>query len=460
MQRQLITHVLLAVVIQSIVFLCIFPSYFNKMIDEMKRPSFADDSSPARVHRRLSLSQIEPVAFENGRFLPGIAMATNLFYNGTHFILFQDNLTEKNFTASDFIKEEADEFPFVILPHSERTERYETFKNISWILLGTEKFKGFVGHYFHFMEMLLAVWAAFDIHMKQLYPDHSDYHNWVENIVIGPKVNRTQWLKKNLTINEFITTAVAPNANVYTNNLPTDWIMFERAFLSERRGAARGNDIDVHKMSSGITAWAMKQDPLVFERFKKLVVSAANGKLERPPKRVDNKLEVLYISRQKNVTKGRMLTNESHTGLLNMLERDLKAKINVNHAKMELYTPAEQVQMISNADVIIGVHGNGLTNALWMPKGGLVIEMFPEGSCMFDYQWISTVSDQKYAGITGDIAIPSFTKFVKEPCRTLMRTGKVNQLFPVNVTLVKQVLSRHVSRGNVGLLTCSYTLRN
>ncbi len=120
-----------------------------------------------------------------------------------------------------------------------------------------------------------------------------------------------------------------------------------------------------------------------------------------------------------------------------MLKIDLKDKINVTVAKMELHTAVEQIQMSSKADVIIGVHGNGLTNVLWMPKGGLVIELFPPGSCQFGHQWISSVSSQNYAGISHDLVIPRYNVIeLKEPCRTLFRTGKWNQVFPLIVSLV------------------------
>ena len=206
----------------------------------------------------------------------------------------------------------------------------------------------------------------------------------------------------------------------------------------------------------------MNQDPFVFERFKRLVVNTAISKTQQPrhTQRVGSKLEVLYISRQANGSGHRLLTNDSHTRLVNILERDFKDKMNVKIVKMEGYSAEEQIQMASNADIIIGVHGNGLTNTLWMPKGGLVIEMFPASACMFHFQWVTIMSSQEYAGISGNIIFPAFTRFVREPCLSMMQKCNVNQVFDVNVTLVHQVLLRHISRGNSGLLSCSYVLRD
>jgi hypothetical protein len=112
-------------------------------------------------------------------------------------------------------------------------------------------------------------------------------------------------LKGNYTINEFITTVVAPKATVYTNNLPfeslqTEWIKFDKALIVERRGLDRHfEEAGLAVMSHRITRWAMDQDPLVFERFKQLVVSATSD-ITRPPQQVKNKPQVLYITRHRD----------------------------------------------------------------------------------------------------------------------------------------------------------------
>ena len=174
---------------------------------------------PYEVSETNLIGHLEPAAFDkNGSFLRGVAVATNLFYNGSHFVLFQDNATKIKHSVNALLKED-EQFPFVVLPSRELPTRYSTFDNVSWILLGNdERHKGYVGHYFHFLEYLLAVWGAFHINMNLLYPNHRDLNQWVRHIVIGPKVNRNEWLKDGYSINEFVTTAVAPNASVYTNN--------------------------------------------------------------------------------------------------------------------------------------------------------------------------------------------------------------------------------------------------
>jgi hypothetical protein len=419
-----------------------------------------------------AFSTFQPAAFkEDGSFLSGLVIAMNLFYNGSHFVLFQNDTENKieeskNAYQVMLFKEKIllftdEQFPFAILPPSAMPTQYATLKNISWILLNKDKEYGLLGHYFHYIEHLIALWAAFDLNMKTLYPycNHTEINQWVENIVIGPKMNRKQWLKNG--INEFLTNALFPNAKVYANDtdsiisspLHTNWIKFDTAFIMERRGTGWGSGIN--KMSSLPLFWALNKDPLVLERFKKHVVDAAIRKTEPYQPSFDNKLQVLYINRQGNA---RSLTDDAHASLLQLLATEQRIKATV--VNMELYTPEEQIKMSHNADVIIGVHGNGLTNGLWMRKGGLLIEILKTGFCIFDYQFIAVASRQHYAGITGDLVLPAFTTEAKDPCLSLMNLQKgAGGFYDLNVTLVHKVLLQFASTRDVGLISSSYVMR-
>lgn len=46
--------------------------------------------------------------------------------------------------------------------------------------------------------------------------------------------------------------------------------------------------------------------------------------------------------------------------------------VNLDYENMTL---SDQVQVSSLADVIVGVHGAGLTGSYWMKPGGLVVEV-------------------------------------------------------------------------------------
>jgi len=61
-----------------------------------------------------------------------------------------------------------------------------------------------------------------------------------------------------------------------------------------------------------------------------------------------------------------------------------------------------QVRLAAAHDVMVSVHGNGLTNALWMRPGSLVIELFSPGAHHYDYQFYAELAGLSYAGFDGD----------------------------------------------------------
>jgi len=59
----------------------------------------------------------------------------------------------------------------------------------------------------------------------------------------------------------------------------------------------------------------------------------------------------------------------------------------------------DQVTATCNASLLVGIHGNGLTNCLWMAPGSTVIEIFPPNSHHYDYQMLAEVAGLNYFGI-------------------------------------------------------------
>lgn len=76
----------------------------------------------------------------------------------------------------------------------------------------------------------------------------------------------------------------------------------------------------------------------------------------------------------------RRLEASDHAALLDAM-RDLEAEgvIEFNHARMENLLRHEQFCMAARTDVMLGVHGNGLSHQLWMLPGAGVIEV--SGEC-------------------------------------------------------------------------------
>jgi hypothetical protein len=63
------------------------------------------------------------------------------------------------------------------------------------------------------------------------------------------------------------------------------------------------------------------------------------------------------------------------------------------------YTVLEQIQIFSSAKVIIGLHGGGLSNAVWMHQQGKVIELFNHPYRTSDYARICSELEINYIGL-------------------------------------------------------------
>lgn len=68
----------------------------------------------------------------------------------------------------------------------------------------------------------------------------------------------------------------------------------------------------------------------------------------------------------------RRLTPQAHGDLVAAIRSLPDVELHV--AQMERLSKRDQMALISRADVVVGVHGNGLTNEIWMKPGGAVIE--------------------------------------------------------------------------------------
>lgn len=260
------------------------------------------------------------------------------------------------------------------------------------------------------MEFILGLWTIFDAEHSR---DHISQHS-IDNIIIRPKVSKNQWLRGGYLVNSLISSAIAPIAFVYTEgNLSllfnsSNWVKIEKAYIAERFAA---NDPNVNKMTTSITFWALEKDQLVFERFKNAAKSSilgmGLGDVSPAGRKIGRKLTVLYIDTQ---GRGRSLTASSHSAILRVLTVELAEIIQAEIVKMEELSSHDQIHLSSRTDIIIGVHGNGLSSALWMQKGGAMIELFPANACFFDYSLISIVSRLSYTGLSGNISIPRFSK--------------------------------------------------
>ena len=100
----------------------------------------------------------------------------------------------------------------------------------------------------------------------------------------------------------------------------------------------------------------------------------------------------IFVSRSPGIARSRFLENEPEA--LSVL-----APFGFKVLNPEEHSFETQVSMFSEAEIVVGVHGSGMFNTCFMPRGGTVIEIAP----LSDYRW-GVVAICKAAGLNHRVA--------------------------------------------------------
>mmetsp|Transcript_48048 Transcript_48048/g.88502 ORF Transcript_48048/g.88502 Transcript_48048/m.88502 type:complete len:543 (-) Transcript_48048:200-1828(-) len=113
-------------------------------------------------------------------------------------------------------------------------------------------------------------------------------------------------------------------------------------------------------------------------RYAKYIVSrfSCQDELDVPlPAKVPGVKKVQWMSRHS--THGRNLPEDVENELLRRLRTELNEKVEVEGVDFAELSMAEQICRANSADLLIGVHGSGLTHMIYMPPGAGVVEITP-----------------------------------------------------------------------------------
>ncbi|WVQ64977.1 uncharacterized protein L199_003147 [Kwoniella botswanensis] len=222
-----------------------------------------------------------------------------------------------------------------------------------------------------------------------------------------------------------------------------DWIGREKVVIVDRYASHRHNPTanEWNKMSLPIFEELPSPPPPFFAHYRQKLLR--NLHLSQPPvrakvgKALDVIPKIVYLDRQET---NRKLSDGDHTGLLGVLrnlEKDGKAEVGVPHLSEMGFR--NQVKAIKSADIIIGIHGNGLTHQMWMPEGGIVIELFIPDSFLRDYQVLSQALGHRHFAIWNDrILSPSEWETIDGQLNpTIMHNGT---LIPLNTSCIQTLL--------------------
>ena len=114
----------------------------------------------------------------------------------------------------------------------------------------------------------------------------------------------------------------------------------------------------------------------------------------------EKKKRLVWLSRGKN--QRRAISNEKYVydSLKNVIPNLEYLKINSSILKQN--PMVKQAEIFNNVDVLVSLHGAGLTNMLYMPKDSLVVEIMPKGYAKDTYMNFAKRLKLRYKRLTAD----------------------------------------------------------
>lgn len=229
-----------------------------------------------------------------------------------------------------------------------------------------------IGHYFHFVEILLALLALHLAHFARsriaaIYVRSDTLNN--------PAQNHAQRHLFDVVCRD---TAIIDSLDGQTRHVGCAAVLDR--FVP---------NLEFNKYLEPFLPFAAAPAGLLRQRVRQ-AVAAARGTLMRPGTRP----LALYVHRDPP----RTLIHPVRARLFQSLAAHGFDVATVDFARLSW---ADQVRATGGADLLVGVHGNGLTNLLWLPDNASVLEVFPAGMHHYDYQFLAELAGLEYCGVEG-----------------------------------------------------------
>lgn len=250
-------------------------------------------------------------------------------------------------------------------------------------LLCLEYPTNFSFHFFHLLEHIAGMWAFYG-------HDHADRVKQI--ILAGDGLDERQnWMGPN-QINYHLLTALFPKAKVQTwrgflQEYNRSLVRFECLITSDR--AIDVSDPECINMNKHLSAARAYIDPHNLQSLADRVHAYAQITKQKK----NHILRITYLKRPPP----RRLIPEIEDTLIASLRQLPNAELTVSDFAYISFK--EQIQIIANTDVLMSVHGNGLSHVLFLPPTARVLEIFPPNNHHLDYHLFADIRGLNYYGL-------------------------------------------------------------
>lgn len=238
-------------------------------------------------------------------------------------------------------------------------------------------------HFFHLLEHLVGIWAFYGF-------EHA--HEVKRIVLAGDGIDpRQNWEGPN-QLNRHILKALFPQAEVKTldgfvKECGYGLVCLDRTLISDR--AISYLDPQCKVVNKLLGAALPDIDPKIMQSFADAVHNYANTQRIEPT----DQLRITYIKR----SPPRCLSESVERRLIEALGTLPNVELQVkDFASISFF---DQIYIIGNTDVLISVHGNGLSHLLFLPNTSCVMEIFPPNNHHLDYHLFADARGIDYYGI-------------------------------------------------------------
>jgi len=364
-------------------------------IEIAERGSFAEDATINRVFESTRQMQLAS----------GYSYFQNIYFVNRHFVFVKGGYrldpsqwaimseveSRRRWGQPErFARAEVRGFGFRIIDQNATTwwNRSKAISMEPSIML-TDFLPKFTPHLYHLLENFLGIWAT--------------CRSFMVNTTGSPVQPKFLLLPQN-SIAEFgessrgLIKSLFPEVRVIDQRdfriLSKDRIVrFSMMVASDRSAADHGG---VNQMITGIMAWLPKFVPSMVSTVLQNLGTSHDSSSR-------SVTTVTFVDRQSS--QNRRLAQELSKSLLWLLGT-ADPRIDVKWTRFELLSFREQVLRASQTDILMGVHGNGLSHVLWIRKPGALIEIFPgSGNRMLAFQQFCETRGLLYYGLEASSGI-------------------------------------------------------